>query len=604
MATRSHARSVDRIDTDTERTPLLAGTPTPATSTSTRSHSPEYSTTQSTSQTIANNDDDGDDCDDDAAAAATSHLRALLRPRVVILSLLLIFLIELAIGMNIPPSNAIMESIICKQMHPEILLPPPSKPIPIDLPGPNIPHLPSTTTTLTPASTTAPISTSLKNRSPVTTTTDPALPRGKIRHFAGGVVLVDDPVCKAPDVQGYLAMLRAWQNTFDCLPGIVGAVPYGILSDRWGRRPVLGLGLAGISASVVFTYVVFYFSDVLPLWTTWFASAFQLIGGGGSIVVAMVYTAIADVVLPIERATVFFQTAAVFLGSQMIAGPLGGAMLIWDPWIPLLVALLVLVISNLTVLAYPETVHLHDRKKTQEEQNGVGDDIPRVAKLVRKARENLADMRDFVLSNGNLTFLMLSLVFVVLGRYVGEILLQYSTDRYGWSWSTASMVLTVRNAGSLITLLVLLPVASWFCTRRLGMESMAKDLWLARWSGIFQIVGSLTIAAAANGAVYSVGLTWFALGSGISATTRSLLNSLVEEHHVGTLNSLIAFMETVGMTVSGPLLAKSLRVGLDLGGPWVGLPFLTAGVFFVASTAIMWIFRLPGAQTLPVEPSC
>ncbi|AEO54581.1 hypothetical protein MYCTH_2297289 [Thermothelomyces thermophilus ATCC 42464] len=591
MAASSRARSVDLIDADTERTALLAATPTQTTPASTRSQSPGYRTSKSISQAVPNNEDeDEDDGDNDAAASAASaavnHLRALLRPRVVVLSIVLIFFIELGIGMGIPPTNAVMESIICRQMHPGIFLPPANTTAPpVHLPGPNVPELPTSTST---------------------STTVAAAQGGKIRRFAGGVILVDDPTCKHPDVQGYLAMLRGWQNTFECFPGLMGAVPYGILSDRWGRRPVLGLGLAGISASVAFTYIIFYFSDVVPLWTTWFSAAFQLIGGGGSIVVAMLYTAVADVVPPAERTTVFFQMAAVFLASQMIAGPLGGAMLLWDPWIPLLVSLLVLVLTALSVLVYPETVHLHDGKGSREESHRVGDDTPPVTKLVHKVREGFVDMRAFVLGNVSVVFLLLSFVFVVLGRYVGEILLQYSTDRYRWSWSTASMVLTIRNAGSLVTLLAAMPVASWFCTQRLGMESVAKDLWLTRWSGIFHVVGSFTIAAAANGIVYSFGLAWFALGSGMVATTRSLLNTLVEEHHVGTLNSLIAFMETVGLSVSGPLLAGSLRVGLDLGGAWIGMPFFTAGVFFVISTAIVWFFRLPDSRSssTTAEPSC
>lgn len=328
------------------------------------------------------------------------------------------------------------------------------------------------------------------------------------------------------------------------------------------------------------------------------------IGGGGAIVVAMFYTAIADVVPAEERATVFFQLSAVFLGSQMIAGPLGGAMLVWDPWTPLLVALAILIIANLGVLFFPETVHVHDRKGTEEEEESDADDIPRTTKLWQKARAGVAEVWDFILGNKSLAFLMVSLVFVVLGRYVGELLLQYARARYGWSWSVASMVLSIRNAGSLVTLLALLPVTSWFCVQRMGMAGVAKDLWLARWSGIIHIVGSFIIAGAVNGSLFSVGLVWFALGSGMVPLIRSLLNALVEEHHVGTVNSLVGFMEMVGMTMAGPLLAESLKTGLNLGGAWIGLPFVTAGLFFVVSTTILWAFRLPNGRRSSVEPSC
>lgn len=328
------------------------------------------------------------------------------------------------------------------------------------------------------------------------------------------------------------------------------------------------------------------------------------IGGGVAIVVAMLYTMVADVVPAHERTTVFFQLNAVSLGSQMIAGPLGGAMLIWDAWAPLLVALAIWVFTNLMVLTFPETVRVHDRKMPQGEDRGGHNDLPRMTKLWRKAREGTVEVWDFVLGNKSVSFLMVSLVFTFLGRYVGDLLLQYSTDRYGWSWSLASMVLTVRNAGSLVTLLVLLPVASWFCVRRLGMEDMAKDLRLARWSGLILVLACLVIAAAVNGGIYSVGLVLFALGSGMASMIRSLLNALVEEHHVGTVNSLIGFMEMVGMTIAGPLLAKSLSVGLGLGGAWVGLPFFAAGWLFVIGTTILYIFRLPNERRSPVEPPC
>ncbi|GAB1311559.1 hypothetical protein MFIFM68171_01769 [Madurella fahalii] len=551
-------------DTETERTPLLAGIPTPTTTAPARL--PALHTLLAP-QDSASNDGDIDDDDDDGSSAGpdpVAHLRAVLRPRVTLLAFAIVFLVELGVGMVVPPANAIMESIICRQMHPEVF--PPGLG-----PGPGFGTLAAATS-----------------------------------RFAGGIVLTDDPACKTPDVQGYLAMLRGWASTFECIPGIVGAVPYGILSDRWGRKGVLGLSLLGIWVGTAFTYVVYCFSEVVPLRAVWFASAFQLVGGGGAVCVAMLYTLVADVVAVDERATVFLRLAAVFLAAQMVAGPLAGVMMVRDPWIPLIVALASLILANLAVLAVPETVHVHDRKQASSDQdgNGLGDGDPQGGKLWRKARKGLAEVWEFVFANKNLAVLMLSLVFVILGRFVGELLLQYATDRYGWTWSRASMVLSIHGGGSLVTLLVVLPVARWLCLQRLGISGAAKDLWLARWSGIAHIVGSLIIAAAANGLFFSFGLVWFALGSGISSLVRSLLNALVEERHVGTVNTLVGLMEMVGLAVAGPLLAKSLSVGLNLGGPWIGLPFITAGLFFMISTTILWAFRLPNGRRPPVAPSC
>ncbi|KAK3940612.1 major facilitator superfamily domain-containing protein [Diplogelasinospora grovesii] len=478
-------------------------------------------------------------------------LRALVRPKVVILSFVLICLAELGQGMWMPPLNALLESIICRKLHP---------------------------------------------------------------GAAASGVLAEDSMCKNPDVQSYLAMLRGWATTFKCIPAILGAVPFGILSDRWGRRPVLALALLGMNLSFMFTYLVLLLSDVIPIWVVWLSSAFMLIGGGGATTGAMVYTFLADVVPVAERATIFFQLNSVFLVSEMIAGPLAGIMMEKSPWPPLAVALALLLLANLSVLLFPETLELHQprgQEARQQERGGPcqnGNDDSRdlkaacVQRLARKAIDGLAEVWGFVLGNQSLAFLMTSLVFVILGRFVQELLLQYATKRYGWTWSRATFLLTIRSASSLVTLLVILPTLSWLCVNRLRMSGVAKDMWLARISGIVLVIACLLIAFAVNGYLLSAGLVWFALGSGLTSLIRSLLNALVEEHHVGTVNTLVGFMEMVGLMGAGPLLAESLSIGLNMGGLWIGLPFITAGLFFRISTLIMWTFRLPERRESVLEP--
>lgn len=85
----------------------------------------------------------------------------------------------------------------------------------------------------------------------------------------------------------------------------------------------------------------------------------------------------------------------------------------------------------------------------------------------------------------------------------------------------------------------------------------------------------------------------FAAGGGLVALVRSLMNALVEQHHIGTLNTLVSLVETVGLMIAGPTLSQALSIGIDMGGPWIGLPFLCASMLFVVVTAIVWVFRLP-----------
>ncbi len=128
----------------------------------------------------------------------TSHVlgdpRALDRQNVIILTFIVIFLIDAGSGILIPPLNEMMEAVICRQAYPGL--------------------------------------------ADVVPTGDP------------------DSVCKEPDVQGKLVMTRAWMTTIECIPGILLAVPMGVLADKWGRRPIMFLAVLGIVVEVLLVLII------------------------------------------------------------------------------------------------------------------------------------------------------------------------------------------------------------------------------------------------------------------------------------------------------------------------------------------------------------
>lgn len=65
--------------------------------------------------------------------------------------------------------------------------------------------------------------------------------------------------CRVDFVQNELETLIKWQQLLDTAPGIVFGVFYGMAADRFGRRPVLGLALVGITLAAVWTQVVCMF---------------------------------------------------------------------------------------------------------------------------------------------------------------------------------------------------------------------------------------------------------------------------------------------------------------------------------------------------------
>ncbi|KAK0733813.1 major facilitator superfamily domain-containing protein, partial [Lasiosphaeria miniovina] len=487
--------------------------------------------------------------------------RARLRTRVTILSFSIIFLLGTVMGLAMPPLTAMMEAIICRAMHPEVDAPPPPDYDP---------------------------------RTGPWAAWDPA-------------VLHDEPICKSADVQGYLAMLRGWVGTLDSMASLLTIVPFGVLSDRWGRRPVIVIASTGLTINLAFVCVVLLAANSIPIWAILMSSACLLIGGGAPTVQAMLFTFLADVVPLAERSTVFFQMGAVFLCSQMTSGPLASVLMARNLWLSIGSGLALLTVANIAVLFYPETLQLRkqtgvDRpaKRSRADSSGSTgasgdlDDRPfSVLALWQRARDSVPEVRDFLVHNKGVVILLLPAIFDYMGGFVvQDLLLQYAAKRYDWSWSKATMLLSIRSASSLATLVVLLPAASWFCLHRLAMAGVAKDLWLARISVACQASGCLVIGLASSGHMLLPALVWVALGSGADSLVRSLLNALVEQHHVGILNTLIAFLEMVGMMVISPLMAKCLSVGVHLGGAWVGLPFFVAAAFYCITATVLYAFRL------------
>lgn len=148
---------------------------------------------------------------------------------------------------------------------------------------------------------------------------------------------------------------------------------------------------------------------------------------------------------------------------------------------------------------------------------------------------------------------------------------------------------------------VILPAASAFVIQRLGLSPLTKDLVLARISGVFGVLGALMIAFAVTPWMLSTALVVFSMGGGFTSLMRSLISAFVESHHQAILNSTIGLFEFSGLMVTGPVLFGALQKGLDMGGLWIGLPFMYAAAIMGLSTAIAFAFQIPPVMLAPAS---
>ena len=85
------------------------------------------------------------------------------------------------------------------------------------------------------------------------------------------------------------------------------------------------------------------------------------------------------------------------------------------------------------------------------------------------------------------------------------------------------------------------------------------------------------------------------LGFGFTPLCRALLNAVVEPHTVATLNTTISLVETLTGLIGGPVFGWLLGKGMEMGGSWLGLPFLVMTVLGVGVSVAVFRFRLPGS---------
>ena len=118
------------------------------------------------------------------------------------------------------------------------------------------------------------------------------------RYYVSQGVLhehISESMCKIPVVQDELSIVTGWKFFFDNLPGLLTAIYFGKLSDKWGRRPILSLFCIGTICSYAWILAVCYANTKLPPRLIWASSAFILLGAGGQRVCkAMQFTIIAD----------------------------------------------------------------------------------------------------------------------------------------------------------------------------------------------------------------------------------------------------------------------------------------------------------------------
>ncbi|KAK4864022.1 hypothetical protein LT330_010232 [Penicillium expansum] len=421
-------------------------------------------------------------------------------------------------------------------------------------------------------------------------------------HGAGNDTLIPPEVnpCKSEAVQGELALVIGYQNTFDVVPGLLLSLPYGVMADRWGRKPLVYLSMLGILLGEVWVRIVCLWSTVIPLRMVWLAAVFKIIGGGDQVLTAIALVVVADVFSEDERATALFRLQSCVQIAEILATPISAYLMTFGPMVPFMLSICIILVGSMPAFFLPETLRNAKGKRVNREgpeQESEGDQSqpPRkqtvLQEVSRQVRE-FAQSTRFIWADSNVCLMVFVMFVTVMSRQCTNLLLQYVSKKFDWSISRASLLISLRGIFSIVTYLIIMPILSFLTAKHLNLRGKRNDYFLSKGSGVLSIIGFAIISMAPTPAILIGGQVILSIGSAFMITTRSLATSLVQPDHAGTLYSAIAIAQGLGTLVSGPLFANLFRLGMHLGTAWMGLPFLQASLFFVIAVIAVWHIRL------------
>jgi hypothetical protein len=131
---------------------------------------------------------------------------------------------------------------------------------------------------------------------------------------------------------------------------------------------------------------------------------------------------------------------ATIIGSQLLASPLVYLLLNINTWLPMYCGLGCLWLAAILAMFLPR-IFAESQYQTHSDTS-----LPtKIESQGQTAREQLMAIGTTAMwfARGNIlvTVLLLTYLVTTLGRLAQDILLQYITKRYGWSWAQASISL-------------------------------------------------------------------------------------------------------------------------------------------------------------------
>ncbi|GFF44705.1 inner membrane transport protein YajR [Aspergillus udagawae] len=444
---------------------------------------------------------------------------------------------------------------------------------------------------------------------------------------------VPESLCKIKEVQTELAAVKGYMEFFDGVLSAFLAIPYGLLADRIGRKPIICLSIPAFALNSGIMFAVMWYSDIFPLRAVWASCLAWLLGGGPVVAFAIIWTMMSDVTAEDERAAMFFRFGVVSMGADFASSAVSSWMMTWEPWLPLMIGWGIVLAGVLCAVTLPETMHVSSARRTErsasvelahlasengdqkgatqkEERRINADDCdvdsvegnqlpftlrsagkrPFLRRMYSRSRQYLTPY-SFIFRNKQIILLLTAFLVYRLSRGSSWFLVQYISTRYKWTIAEANLLISFKPALTIPLFLFILPALSRHLLR--SMHTSKKDLQLARVSIVCLCLGTLGIGLSPSIATLVPSLLVQTAGSGFLYLIRSLITTMVKQEETARLFTIIEVLQAVGNVIASLSITTVFQLGLELGGSWIGLAWMMTSTAFALVGAAVWCFRPP-----------
>lgn len=308
------------------------------------------------------------------------------------------------------------------------------------------------------------------------------------------------------------------------------------------------------------------------------------------------------------------------MAADFISSAISSWLMTLDPWIPLLIGMGVVFVGVLFTISLPETMHHAPRKPEHADHVELsrlspGDDpvpkeqdydasepgspfiqhIPQshLKTLTSQIRAYTSPYM-FIFANKQILLLLSAFLVYRLSRGSSWFLVQYISTRYHWTLAKSNLLMSFRPVLTIPLFLFILPAISRYLLRT--MSSTQKDLKIARFSIIFLTFGTLGIGLSPSIPPLIISLIMQSSGFGFLFVTRSLITTLIRKEETAKLFTVIEILQSVGAVIASLVITNVFRVGIDLGGVWIGLAWFVTSLLFVMVGVAVWFVKIPSKQ--------